>query len=136
MAATFTLIMFTTQKNGVVVETIGYAKSDSSLFCPIRALARHVLHLCTHKCPPSTPLCTYFTPSSGKSYLLRSAAVIAIICVLNNLNPQLDIPLDNITAHSLRASGAMALRCAKVDPNIIRLIGCWQPDAMFCYLHI
>jgi hypothetical protein len=39
-------------------------------------------------------------------------------------------------ARSLRAGGAMALLCAKVDTNIIHLVGQWRSDKMLCYLHL
>jgi hypothetical protein len=43
----------------------------------------------------------------------------------------------HVSAHSLHAGGAMALRCACVDTNIICLtIGCWCSDEMLCHLHL
>ena len=30
----------------------------------------------------------------------------------------------------------MALLCAQVDSDIIRLLGRWQSDVMLCYLHL
>ena len=44
-------------------------------------------------------------------------------------------PMD-ISARSMRASGAMALLCADVDPVKIRLLGRWKTDTMLQYLHI
>jgi hypothetical protein len=41
----------------------------------------------------------------------------------------------DISARSLRAGGAMALLCARVDHNIIRLVGRWRSDEMLRYLH-
>jgi len=41
----------------------------------------------------------------------------------------------DVTARSLRTSGAMALLCANVDTDRIRLIGRWRSDEMFRYLH-
>jgi len=41
-----------------------------------------------------------------------------------------------ISARSLRAGGAMALLCADVDPDIIRLLGQWKSDTMFRYLFV
>jgi hypothetical protein len=41
-----------------------------------------------------------------------------------------------IDARSLRVSGAMALLCAHVDTDMIKLIGCWRSEAMLRYLHI
>jgi hypothetical protein len=41
-----------------------------------------------------------------------------------------------VSARSLRAGGAMALLCAHVDPDIIRLVGRWRSDEMLRYLHL
>jgi hypothetical protein len=41
-----------------------------------------------------------------------------------------------ISARSLRAGGAMALLCAKVDTDIIKLVGRWRSDEMLRYLHL
>lgn len=57
MAATYGLVTFTTQKNCVAGETIGHAKSGSPLFCPVRALARCILHLRAHNASLNTPIC-------------------------------------------------------------------------------
>jgi len=43
---------------------------------------------------------------------------------------------EDISAHSLRALGAMALLCARVDTNIIQLLGHWCSNAMLRYLHV
>ena len=40
-----------------------------------------------------------------------------------------------ISARSLCAGGAMALLCARINSNIIRLVGRWRSDEMFRYLH-
>jgi hypothetical protein len=36
----------------------------------------------------------------------------------------------------MQPTGAMALLCAHVDMDIIRLLGCWQSNEMLCYLHV
>ena len=43
---------------------------------------------------------------------------------------------EDISARSLRAAGANALLFAKVDTDIIRLIGRWKSDEMLRYLHV
>ena len=48
----------------------------------------------------------------------------------------LGIDPKNISARSLRAGGAMALLCARVDTDIIRLVGRWRSDEMLRYLHL
>jgi len=42
----------------------------------------------------------------------------------------------DISVRSLRASGAMALLCANVDTDRIRLLGRWRSDEMLRYLHV
>jgi hypothetical protein len=42
----------------------------------------------------------------------------------------------DISVRSLCASGAMALLCAQVDTNVIRLLGRWHSDKMLRYLHV
>ena len=46
------------------------------------------------------------------------------------------MPADRITAQSLRTSGAMALLHARVDSNLVRMLGRWRSDAMIRYLHV
>ena len=48
----------------------------------------------------------------------------------------LGLQCSDISARSLRAGGAMVLLCAKVDDNIIRLLGLWHSDTMLHYLHL
>ena len=43
---------------------------------------------------------------------------------------------EDISAHSLRASGAMAMLCAGIDSVKTQLMGCWNSDLMLDYLHI
>ena len=52
------------------------------------------------------------------------------------LGPQYGFTSHDISARSLRASGAMALLCAHVDSDIIRLLGRWRSDEMLRYLHV
>jgi hypothetical protein len=45
------------------------------------------------------------------------------------------LPKD-ISASALRAGGAMALLCARVDTDLIQLLGRWRSDVMLRYLHV
>jgi hypothetical protein len=81
------------------------------------------------------PLATYFengrcTPIKPKdiSTALRVAASI--------VGPMVGFLPSEISARSLRAAGAMALLCANVDTDVIRLIGRWRSDEMLRYLHV
>jgi hypothetical protein len=61
-------------------------------------------------------------------------AALKLGCLL--LGPQFGFLPADISARSLRASGAMALLCAHVDTDIIRLLGRWRSDEMLRYLHV
>jgi hypothetical protein len=44
--------------------------------------------------------------------------------------------LKDVTVRSTRAGGAMALLCAGVDSDRIRLVGRWRSDEMYRYLDV
>ena len=48
----------------------------------------------------------------------------------------LGIQPHEVSARSLRPAGAMALLCAHVDSDTIRLLGRWRSDEMLRYLHV
>jgi hypothetical protein len=132
----FVLYTFTNQKNSVRGEIIGLGRSGHPHFCPVAATCARVLHLRQNHAPPDTPLCLFyanhnahFVTSADITMLLRSA-VRAIG------SDHLGFLPDDISARSLRAAGAMALLCAHVDSDTIRLVGRWRSDEMLRYLHV
>ncbi len=130
----FVALEFTTQKNGVRGELIGLGKSGHPTYCPVKALINRVLHLRTHRAPPTTPLYSYYTTSWHRidTTTLTTQLRIAIAA----LGADYGISPHDISVRSLRSSGAMALLCAKVDTDMIRLLGRWRSDEMLCYLHV
>jgi hypothetical protein len=44
--------------------------------------------------------------------------------------------MQDVSIRSTRAGGAMALLCAGVDSDRIRLVGRWRSDEMYRYLHV
>jgi hypothetical protein len=133
--ADFATLEFTTQKNGVRGEVIGLG-CTGDYFSPVKALQRRIRHLREHNATPDTPLASYFeapkwfriTPSQITT-ALRSAVATFDPNTLG-FNPT------DVSARSLRAAGAMALLCAHVDTDIIRLVGRWRSDEMLRYLHV
>lgn len=130
---TFVSLIFSTQKNGTRGEAIGHGATNNPLACPVRSVARRILYLRQFNAPPSTALCALgpsFLPmsSSGITTLLRQAC-------FSLGNPSGFQPSD-ITAKSLRSSGAMALLNANVDQDLIQLIGRWKSDSSLRYLHV
>lgn len=126
-------IQFDTQKNRNKGEIIAHGRSGHSKACPSKTLARRINYIRQNGGNPSTPLCSFkrgnrwFTVSSEMlTNLLRTSVAML---------PDLGIKPEEITARSLRAGGAMALLCGKVDTDTIMLVGRWRSDAMFRYLH-
>lgn len=135
-SATFTSLTFTNQKNGVRGEVIGLGRSKDPNLCPVLAIIRRVLHLRRHGAPPDTPLATYY--SNGSFHPVEPSDITtALRTAVTILGPAtLGFNPADITARCLRAAGAMALLCSKVDTDIIRLIGRWRSDEMLRYLHV
>ena len=135
MAATGASLTFTTQKNGVAGEVVAHGLSGHDLVCPVRALARQVLHLRSHRMPPTTPLASYV--HNGRRRPVTPSHITDTLRVsVTMLGPTVGLVPADISARSLRAGGAMALLCAEVDTDFIRLLGRWQSDVMMRYLHL
>jgi len=135
-AVTFAVLIFTTQKNCVRGEVIGHACSGSNTACPVRSTCRRVRALREANAPPDTPLCSYLV-DDGSFNPLRSAEITwALRNACDTLGREYGFKSSDIEARSLRASGAMALLCAHVDTDLIRLIGRWRSDEMLRYLHL
>ena len=134
-SATFAGLEFTNQKNGVRGEVIGLGRSvRGDQWCPVGATIRRVIALRHANAPPHTPLHAYLQDGrwcvvSGSHITDQLRLAVRVIGQQYGLQPS------DISARSLRCSGAMALLCASVDTDIIRLIGRWRSDEMFRYLH-
>jgi hypothetical protein len=134
-ASTSASLTFTTQKNGVRGEVVLHGRSGCVLCCPVAAIVRRVLCLRQHEATPSTPLATSWTQSQQCS-VSAGDITTALRLAVTLIGPDIGLVPNDISARSLRAGGAMALLCAQVDTDIIRLLGRWQSDAMMRYLHL
>ena len=138
LTATFVTLEFTTQKNGVWGEVIGLGRSGDPNFCPVLAAARRVIHLHQAAALPTQPLASFQDPVSQTLTRLTPADLTAILRLsVTVLGAQFGfLPSDVSAWRSLWAAGAMALLCAHVDSDRIRLLGRWKSDQMFRYLHV
>ena len=135
-STSFVTYTFTTQKNSVRGEVIGLGRSGRGGCCPVEATVQRVRHLRQHNAPPETPLATYFLPSGASKHVSSDNITTTLRFSLHHFGTTLGITTKDISARSLRASGAMALLCAHVDHDTIRLVGRWRSDEMFRYLHV
>lgn len=134
-AATHVSLTFSSQKNGVRGEILHHGRSGHRLACPVQAIIRRLLHLRANNAPLPTPLATYFL--ADRSYPVTATDISSALRLSSTaLGPSLGFLPSDVSARSLRAGGAMALLCANVDTDIIRLLGRWHSDAMMRYLHL
>lgn len=123
------------QKNGQRGSTLHHEakRSPGSLFfCPVKSLARRVHAIVSHGMPPETPL----------SYLSLGRHVVAsdILSAVRSAATRTGLlqngyKLDRIGAHSLRASGAMALKLTGTPSDTIKKVGRWTSDTFLTYIH-
>jgi hypothetical protein len=134
-AATFVSFTFTKQKNGTKGEVITHGLSTDPLACPVKATVRRVLHLRQNKSTPTTRLASYF--HKGKRIPIKETDVTTSLRLATIATAhQKGLKHSDISARSLRAGGAMALICCRIDHNTIRMLGEWNSDAMIRYLHL
>jgi hypothetical protein len=130
----FVALEFTNQKNGVRGELVGLGRSGHPAWCPVLALINRVKHLRINRAPPTLPLYSYH------QYHWQSITTTTLTTHLRHtvtaIGAQFGVAPSDISIRSLRSSGAMALLCAKVDTDVIRLLGTWRSDEMLRYLHV
>jgi hypothetical protein len=113
---------------------VGHGRSSHSMACPTYAIMRRVLYLRQNGATPNTALCAFKTTGNRWAHV-SSKMITTMLQASAAALPDLGFAPSDVTARSLRAGGAMALLCGKVDQQVIRLVGRWQSDSMFRYLH-
>ena len=135
--ATFVGLTFTTQKNGITGEVIGHGRSGALYACPVSSVVELVCLLRAWGAPPTTPLASFrAAPGRPLTPLVSADITNALRAQVRNTGATVGLADADISARSLRASGAMALLIARVDSDRIRLVGRWRSDEMFRYLHV
>ena len=98
------------------------------------AIRRHVAHLRQHGATPDTHLAAVF--NGVKWSTVRSAEINAALCDATTIiGPQVGFTPEEISARSMRASGAMDLLMERVKTYTIYLVGRWHSDIILRYLH-
>ncbi len=136
LSATFATLEFTTQKNGVRGEVIGLARSGDPHLCPVLTLLRRIIHARDNNIPFKSPLASYKDNTGRLHYVMPLDVTASLKLAVHTMGPSLGFLDKDISARSLRAAGAMALLCAHVDSDTIRLLGRWRSDEMLRYLHV
>ena len=135
MAASSASLTFTDQKNGVENEVIKLGRSGDPFLCPTLAIARRILHLREANAPGHAPLGRVFAPT-GVHKVTPTIITKTLRDAVAYIGADLGFLPSEVSARSLRAAGATALLVARVDPDVIRLLGRWRSDEMLRYLHL
>jgi hypothetical protein len=122
------------QKNGARGQMITHSSTGCPNFCPVKAAIRRLHHL--RACPDDTPLCSYID-NQGNLLQLRARAVKPVLqaaALINGFMPDKGYQQDQIGSHSIRASGAMALKLQGQDDTMIQLLGRWSSNTFQRYI--
>mmetsp|Transcript_36829 Transcript_36829/g.82805 ORF Transcript_36829/g.82805 Transcript_36829/m.82805 type:complete len:416 (-) Transcript_36829:347-1594(-) len=134
LAADSATLRLTNQKNGWKGVCINHHVNGESYYCPVKALARRVLHIRAHSDDVSLGLHTFFNNKS--EFNITDADIRAALkFAAKQLNyPERGIPIDRIDTHSLRCGGANALSLAGYSDRAIMKMGRWQSKTFLEYI--
>lgn len=136
LAATFVCLTFREQKNGVRNETIGHGRSGHPHLCPVLSVAARVATLRQSAATADTPLNAFRESASSPFRYVAATDLTRRIRAALLLHPDPAYTVADVSVRSTRAGGAMALLCAGIDSDRIRLVGRWRSDEMYRYLHV
>jgi hypothetical protein len=121
------------QKSGKRGQSIHHSSTNTADgFCPVKALARRVHAIRLMAMPESTPL-SYLSPGN---HVIATDIVTAVreAARATGLYSQ-GYTSNRIGSHSLRASGAMALKLNGEDEATIMKVGRWSSKTFLTYIH-
>jgi hypothetical protein len=129
-ASSVTLIM-DNQKNGQRGDVI-HQEAVKADFCPVRSTAARVSAIMAQDLPLTTPI-SFVQPGIHvhPPHILHAVRRGAQLAKLTDSG----YSLSRIGAHSLRASGAMALWLSGHGPEAIMKLGRWRTQTFLTYIH-
>jgi hypothetical protein len=120
------------QKNGQRGSTMHHTATSDD-FCPVRALANRVQTL-YHVDPQDQSLPISLVPNANHITSTDITRAVRESVILSGLLNSGYSPA-RVSAHSLRASGAMALKLNGVDGDLIMKLGRWSSTTWLTYIH-
>jgi hypothetical protein len=124
------------QKNGKRNQAIHH-EATSTDTCPAKALIRRIKHITAHTSNPNTIISTYFESSLRAGKIMRATDINSALkaAVLRLDMKKHGFEAAQISSHSLRAGGAMALHLNNIPTHTIRKMGRWSSDTFLDYIH-
>jgi hypothetical protein len=124
------------QKNGKRNATI-HQQTTNTVVCPVKALIRRVVHIRQHTTTSQTLIGTYFTPTRPNGWIITATDINTTLktAVKAQGLERFNISPADISSHSLRAGGAMALHLNQVPDRTIQILGRWSSDTFLIYIH-
>jgi hypothetical protein len=121
------------QKNAQRGSTIHHtARSPETTFCAVKSLARIVHRLMLLGADHLTPISLYGT---GQHVVTKDITAAIRQAGARTGLFQRGYTVDRVSAHSLRAGGAMAMKLAGKDENLIKKVGRWSSSTWLTYIH-
>ena len=105
--------------------------------CPIQAIISRVKTILNHDPSPQTCISTYYPRAHPKGRILGApdiSAAIKTAVVTMGLHAHGLTP-NQVSSHSLRAGGAMAMHLNGVPHDTIKKMGRWSSDTFLLYIH-
>jgi hypothetical protein len=131
-------LRFDDQKNASKGDMVTHERTHNKPICPVRSLQRIALGIISHHGSSQTPLYCYYEDTgkySGSFLTLTSDKLTtALRLAATQVQHITGIPPSKINVRSLRSGGATALLCAKIDKDLVKLLGRWKSDAVDLYL--
>jgi hypothetical protein len=137
MAAQCATLCLDNQKNGWRNVCVNHHHNGADIFCPVRAIGRHYIHIRKHmRNNWDTPLSTVWDEKGKKTYvtdkIIRQGLKMAATVL--EYQESRGIPIERIDTHSLRIGGANALHLAGYSDQEIQKMGRWRSDTFKEYV--
>jgi hypothetical protein len=127
MTADSATLKLDNQKNGWKAACIHQEVNGEHIKCPVRALARRVIHLRQNEASGKTFLCKVYA-KEGNKYVCAGDVSAGLKVAASILQYPLTrgIPISSVDKHSLRSGGANALALSGYSDTQIQKMGRWR----------
>ena len=136
LQATEATLRITNQKNGVKGQCI-HNECTGDNGSPVKSLARRIFHIRSHGGDATSPLYTYFSDSSTQPKYIDQREINTAIKEAAAAIGLFDLGYEkgDVSSHSLRAGGAMAMHLNGLSTETIKKQGRWKSDTFLMYIH-